>query len=195
MIFNDVIYGSTSYDMVQINKFEISARLGSEIDLNSDLINQYIAIFNENVAYRYAYVKLPFKYENGNCYIDDIEIQSAALSRVLNDAKYVYLLAVTTGIGIDKLISKMSIQNTVGSYYIDGIASASIESYIDHVNDILCNGLNVTKRFSPGYSDFPIEFQDYLLNRLSAKETLGIMLSDDNLMIPTKSITAVIGIK
>ena len=195
MIFKDVIIGATSSDVVPINKIELQARVGNGVDLNDSVIQQCLHSFKENVTYRYAYVKVQFKCENGICYFDDEPVISSSLPRVFGDSKEVFLLSVTSGIGIDKLISKATIQNSTTSYFLDAVASAGIESYIDYVTKMICNDLNVTKRFSPGYGDFPIEFQQYLLKRVSAKENLGIILSDDYLMIPTKSITAVIGIK
>ena len=195
MIYKDIIIGNTNSNMVLINKNELTARLGTNVDIESPIIKQLIDKFNESVTYRYAFIKVPFKYENGICYFENESIRSNTLTRVLQNSNEAFLLAVTAGITIDQLINRASIQNPVEMFYIDAIASAGIESYIDYVNNLICNGLNVTKRFSPGYADFPIEFQKYLLNRLSAKESIGIMLSDDCFMIPTKSITAVIGIK
>lgn len=195
MIFNDVIVGTTSSDLVPINELELAARLGCGIDFESEIIKQNIQNFKDNVTYRYAYVRIPFKYEKGLCYFENQQVSSSALSTVLKDVKEVILLSVTAGIEIDKIILKTSIQNPSSTFYIDAIASAGIESYIEYISDIICEGLNVTKRFSPGYADFSLEFQSYLLNRLVTKENIGIMLSKDYLMIPTKSITAVIGIK
>ena len=195
MIFKDVIIGATESNLVPINKIELQARVGNGVDLNDYTLQQCLRSFNENATYRYAYAKVQFKYENGICYFDGEPVISSSLSKVLKDSKEVILLFVTSGIGIDKLIAKATIQNSIMSYFIDAVASACIESYMDYVSKMICDGLNVTKRFSPGYGDFPIEFQQYLLKRISAKEKLGIILSDDYLMIPTKSITAVIGIK
>ena len=164
--------------------------------MNDDILKQYIAMFDNNVAYRYAYVRIPFKCENNICCFDGNKIiRSSSLSKVFKDAKEVIMLAVTSGIGIDKLIAKNEIINPSAAFYIDSIASASVESYIEYISDKICDGLDVTKRFSPGYADFPLEFQSYLLDRVSAQENIGIMLSSDYLMIPMKSITAVIGIK
>lgn len=194
MINNDVVFGISDTDIVPINKNELNSRLGRGID--SDVINTYIEQYNQKVIYRYAYVRIPFECRKDLCYFnDEISIKSTVLANFLNDADEVILLAVSTGLEIDKLINKSTIQNPIGAFYIDAIASAGIESYIGYISNQICYGLNTTKRFSPGYADFPLEFQSYLLERLSAKETLGIMLSKDYLMIPTKSITAVIGIK
>ena len=68
--------------------------------------------------------------------------------------------------------------------YRDGLGSQMISKELD-----------TTKRFSPGYSDFPLEFQRVLLAYLDAKNTVGIDLTDKILMVPSKSITAVLGIK
>ena len=195
MIYKDVIVGTTPSELVPINKNELLARLGQGVDLSSDIIIHNIQLYSDNVKYRYAYVKIPFECKNGICCFENEQVCSSALSTVLNDAKEVILLSVTAGIEIDKLISKASIQSPASIFFIDAIASAGIESYMDYISEIICGGLNVAKRFSPGYADFPLEFQEYLLRRLDAKENIGIMLSRDYLMIPMKSITAVIGMK
>lgn len=195
MIYNDVIIGTTDSKNVIVNKNELVARIGNGINLDTPSIQKYIKKYNENVVYRYAYTKINFKCSEGISYFEDEKVNSITLEKVLKDSKEVFLLVVTAGIGIDKLIAKTAIQNPVESFYIDAIASAGIESYIDYINNMICDGLKVTKRFSPGYADFPIEFQNYILHRVSANKNIGIMLSDNYLMIPTKSITAVIGIK
>lgn len=195
MMYKDVIFGATSSDLVPINEIELSARLGTTFSLNDDMVVNYKKIYNDNVAYRYAYVKVPFKIEDGTCCFENIELNSHSLCKVLRESNEVILIAVTAGISIDKLIAKNEIMNPSAAFYLDAIASASIESYMDYISKEICHSLNVTNRFSPGYADFPLEFQKYLLDRLSAKESIGIMLSSECLMIPMKSITAVIGIK
>ena len=50
-------------------------------------------------------------------------------------------------------------------------------------------------RFSPGYGDFDLKYQKDILEYLDANKKIGISLTDSLMMIPTKSITAIIGIK
>ena len=195
MIYQNVIFGVTNSDLVEINKNELAARLKCDVDISNEAVSSYIKIFNENVTYRYAYIKIPFSQDNNMCYFGNSKVESKSLSIVLNGSKDVYLMAVTSGISIDKLIAKYSLLNPVASFYMDAIASAAIESYADYINEEICKNLNTTKRFSPGYADFPLEFQKSLLEYINAKETLGIELTKDLLMIPRKSITAVIGVK
>ena len=195
MVKNDVIIGTTSCEIVPINRIELAARLGNGISVDSDIIKQHIDIFNEKVTYRYAYTTVQCKCINDLCYLDETVVASSALSKVLKNSTEAILLAVTAGFDIDKLISKATLQNALAGFYVDAIASACIESYIEFISNDICKGLNVTNRFSPGYADFPLDYQIHLLDRLSAKESIGIVLSNDYLMIPTKSITAVIGLK
>ena len=195
MIHNDVVFGATATEIVPLNKIELAARLGKGVDINSDIVNTFVEQYNQKANKRYSYVKLSCKCANDICCFEEILVKSSTLAKVLEESNEVIFLAVSSGIEVDQLINKCTIQNSPSAFYIDAIASAGIESYIEYISNQICAGLNGTKRFSPGYADFPLEFQSYLLERLSAKETLGIMLSKDYLMIPTKSITAVIGIK
>ena len=55
-------------------------------------------------------------------------------------------------------------------------------------------GLYLRPRFSPGYGDFPLSCQEGLLNGLQAGKRIGITLTEGSLMMPSKSVTAVIGI-
>jgi hypothetical protein len=53
-------------------------------------------------------------------------------------------------------------------------------------------GLEATKRYAPGYGDWPLADQAPLFGFLDAAR-IGISLTDDHLMIPAKSISGAIG--
>lgn len=52
----------------------------------------------------------------------------------------------------------------------------------------------LTDRFSPGYGDLPLKHQPDVLRLLEAQKRLGINLTSSGLMIPRKSVTAIMGI-
>ena len=52
-----------------------------------------------------------------------------------------------------------------------------------------------TKRFSPGYGDLALAHQKEVLKLLNAEKNVGITLTDTCLMVPTKSVSAIVGIK
>lgn len=192
MLINDVVFGAIDKNDLILNKYELSARIGGSINL--DDYKEMIDIFNRASIYRFAYVKMPIIVESSRCFFENECVESQALSNVLQGCKEAIFFAVTAGIETDRLIAKSSIQNKAYAFILDCIGSAMIEACADHVNALITKDKNCTKRFSPGYADFPIEFQRIILNRLNAQHTVGISLSEMFLMTPMKSITAVIGV-
>lgn len=52
--------------------------------------------------------------------------------------------------------------------------------------------LEPTKRYAPGYGDFELECQAALMTLVQA-DRIGIVLTEDHLMLPAKSISGVVG--
>ena len=49
-------------------------------------------------------------------------------------------------------------------------------------------------RFSPGYGDLPITLQNQLLDLLDAPRRVGLTASASHILIPRKSVTAILGV-
>lgn len=195
MIYNDIIYGSASPSDFEINKIELAARLNTDINFENELLSECIEEFNKVVNYKYAYVRVPVSIANDVCDFDFANVKSASLSRVLSDSKEVFIVAFSTGIEVDRLITKLYLKKDPSAFFIDSIGSAAIESFADYINEKMCQNLNTTNRFSPGYADFPLDFQRDLIARINANQTVGITINNELFMTPMKSITAIIGIK
>ena len=193
MIYKDIICGKCLPTEFDINGNELRARLGNSIDYPQ--INDLISEYNASASYKYAYIEIPVKVDDEFVEFDFAKVKSHSLARVLANCKSVIVIALTAGMKVDRLISRKHYSSKAEAFVLDGIASAGVESFADYVTNIVCKNRNVTNRFSPGYADFSIEIQKSLLSRLDAQTTLGIVLSKDLLMIPIKSITAIIGIK
>ena len=121
------------------------------------------------------------------------------MSRNLADCHKIIVFAATLGTGADHLIHKYSRLEMSRAVVMQAAAAAMIEEYCDQV----CSGLKaeyeargeyLRPRFSPGYGDFPLECQPALLGALEAGKRIGIKLTDSLLMMPSKSVTAVMGI-
>ncbi|MBQ7718715.1 MAG: hypothetical protein IJT38_05390 [Clostridia bacterium] len=103
-----------------------------------------------------------------------------------------YYFAATLGQSVDVLIKKTQLSSMSRAVVIDALAGAMLDDYCDKV----CGEAmpdTATKRFSPGYGDMPLSFQDTLLAKCRG-EKLGIKVLPSKLLIPSKSITAVIGV-
>ena len=69
------------------------------------------------------------------------------------------------------------------------------ESIENAVNLAMDEGRKTKPRFSPGYGDFPLDFQRDIFATMSLAKNIGITLNNSLLMSPSKSVTAVIGIE
>lgn len=132
---------------------------------------------------------------DGGCF----SVKSRSLSKNLADCHGIIVFAATLGTGADHLIRKYSVLQMSRAVAMQAAAVAMIEEYCDQVcgelrEEYEAAGEYLRPRFSPGYGDFPLACQPSLLNALEAGKRIGIKLTDSLLMLPTKSVTAVMGI-
>jgi len=120
---------------------------------------------------------------------------SKDLSKNLSGCREAFVFAVTLGHGVERLLSKMSRLSSADFFIYDAACSALAESVCDIAENIIKGDIFCKPRFSPGYGDLPLSVQKDVLSVLNAEKLLGITLTDTNLMIPQKSITAFIGIR
>lgn len=119
------------------------------------------------------------------------------IARHVGTAQAVLLLAVTLGFACERLLRQAACVNAVQGLMADACASSMVENAAEVFSDTLAyevasQGFTCGKRFSPGYGDFPLSVQPAFLEALGATKTLGIQVTPGDLMVPTKSITAVI---
>ena len=132
--------------------------------------------------------------------IDGLRVESRALSRHLAGCGEAYLMAATLGFGPDRLIARAQAAGAMAqAMALQAAAAAMIEAWCDRVNAALADealrrGQYLRPRFSPGYGDFPLACQPGLFRLLDVRRRIGVTLTDSLMMIPTKSVTAVIGI-
>lgn len=124
--------------------------------------------------------------------IEKLPFESKDLRRCLGAAKRFYLFAATLGHEVDLLIRRTAALSAADLLIVQAVAATAIEQYIDDVEPTL-EGPR-TRRYSPGYGDLPLDVQPKFLSLIEAEKSLGITLTDTNLMIPSKSVTAIIGV-
>lgn len=115
----------------------------------------------------------------------------------LKECSKCVLLAATISAGADRLIRLYEAQDMTKAVMTDCLASAAVEQVCNKVDSIVkseTEGLFQTWRFSPGYGDLPIEIQRDFLNVLDAQKRIGLNATENNILIPRKSVTAVIGL-
>jgi len=115
----------------------------------------------------------------------------------LKDCDQVILMAATLGLEVEKLLRRTQARDMALAVILDAAASAAIENVCDNLCADLAEAFApryLTDRFSPGYGDFPISQQGALFRLLDISRRIGISLSESGLMVPQKSVTALIGV-
>lgn len=128
-----------------------------------------------------------------------IATESRGLRKNLGGCKSVLLFAATLGAEADALVRKYSLVSSARAAVAQAVCAEAIENYADEINEKIRiqqaeNGRFLRPRFSPGYGDFPLSYQTDFFRLLDISKHIGVSLNDSLLMIPTKSITAIIGI-
>lgn len=137
--------------------------------------------------------------EDGIIDFGSFRVKSRNLMKNLGGCDRVLLMAVTLGLDVDRLLVKYGKLQVSRAVVLQASAAAMIEAYCnEHCREwrqiYAEKGLYLRPRYSPGYGDFSLGCQSAILNELDAAKRIGITLTDGGLMVPTKSVTAVIGL-
>ena len=109
------------------------------------------------------------------------------------------LLAATLGAQSERMLLRAQARSAGDALLLDAVLSAAIEAVCDAQEAALrleasAQGLYLTDRFSPGYGDMPLAQGAEILAVLDAQRRIGLTLTQSGLMLPRKSVTAVLGI-
>lgn len=128
----------------------------------------------------------------------NLEVRSNSLGKNLLGCDKIVLLGATLGIGVDQLLFRYSKMDMAKTVVLQACAAALLEEYCDECQDGIAEELKkegrfLRPRFSPGYGDFSIECQRNVIQMLDAAKTIGLTITESLMMVPSKSVTAVIG--
>lgn len=130
----------------------------------------------------------------------DVNVKSSSLARNLKGCEQICLFVATIGTGVDLLLRKNSVMGVSKVAIMQASGAALIEEYCDKWNQEYSQekeqkGFLTRPRFSPGYGDFSIQHQRDFFRLLNCSKKIGVTLTDSMLMVPSKTVSAVIGIK
>ena len=112
----------------------------------------------------------------------------------------VFIFAATIGLDYDRLVQRSRITSMAKASFLNSIGAAAVENVCDLLNDELgqlvkAEGKELCPRYSPGYGDYTLENQRGIFGLLNPSKLIGLSLKDNLIMVPEKSVTAIIGIK
>lgn len=189
---------------MHIDRKEVLRYLGHKncvIDKSIDLlIDECIKEIKEISNYKYVY-----NIFNIQRYEDSISLSESNLVfkgkdilEHLKDSSMCAVMAVTLGSMMDTRIRYYEKVDLTKALILDACASTAVEWICDEVQNEIKQkaenmNLGIIYRYSPGYGDFSIEIQSKVINALEAQKRIGLTVNENNILIPRKSVSAVIG--
>ena len=118
---------------------------------------------------------------------------------MLAPCEEVVLFGATLGPGVERLMMRYEVTNAADAVIMDACASTAIENICNNFEsdmraEIEAGGRYLTDRFSPGYGDLPISEQPKFFALLDMTRRVGVSLTPTTIMVPRKSVTAIMGI-
>ncbi len=163
-----------------------------------ELVEAVLPEFLTAVRGRAQYLVLPVTVTEAGVDFGLFRADSRDLARNLRGCDRAAVFAATLGMETERQKRIAGVTSPAKALVLDAMGSAGIEE----VCDGLCRQLAeqypdcvLHPRFSPGYGDLPLELQKTLLGILDAGRALGVSLSEGMLMIPQKSVTAIVGLE
>lgn len=189
-----------SEQMPKIDRKEVwryAGYFGKTDEITDELksvLDEVLADTKDMFSYKICFRRLPKNDES----LKFLEA-SKGIKKLLCSSHEVIIFCATVGTEIDRYIKKegaisplkMTLANALGAERIEALCDkfqSEIEKKIESEN------LFVTKRFSPGYGDLPLETQKDFIALLDTLRQVGVSLGASLLMSPSKSVTAIFGI-
>ena len=127
------------------------------------------------------------------------EIKGRSIEKHLEKCARVVCMAVTVGEAIElEVTGKFRNGKYVPAMLLDAAATSAVEQAADQMEQAIKQavereGFKMRSRYSPGYGDWGLDQQKELFRLTDAKE-IGMRLSTAMMLMPRKSITAIIGL-
>ena len=115
--------------------------------------------------------------------------------------KDVVFLCGTIGAEFDAWQRRLSVLSAADALLSQQIGLAAVEKVMDELeerareevegNREQGTGNRLKPRRSPGYGDLPLALSRTILAELDAPRKIGVSITDSNLLVPSKSVTAI----
>ena len=181
---------------LEISEKEVIRYLGmKEADSQIEAqVRKEISGVYDNATLKASYIRVPIVVKDNEVDFGFDVVKSKSLAINLKDCKEAYIFVATLGILNDRAIEKRFKMDRLSGAIFDCASTTLIESFCDYVNEYFGKENKLRPRFSPGYGDFSIEHQKSILKVLEAYKNVGVTLTESLMMIPSKTVTAVVGI-
>lgn len=163
----------------------------------ASLTERSLREFREIAQFSACYLVLPCRETEQGVDFGAFFAPGESLKRNLRGCEQAILFAATAGVETERQRRRAELSSMAQAVVFDAIGSAAIEVFCDWLSDGWRRdypGFVLRPRFSPGYGDLPLETQKTLLSTLDAGRKAGVSLTESLLMLPQKSVSAIVGL-
>lgn len=166
--------------------------------LQRETIHGLMFRFLKDIRARACYLEVPVSVTDDMVDLELLRIKSEHLAKNLHGCERAILFAATLGTEADRIYRSSAVTSSVSALTADAIGTAAIEAVCDKLCCEIAEQYSQYKlrpRFSPGYGDLSLYIQRDIVRILDTYRKIGLTLSDSLLMIPQKSVTAIVGLE
>ena len=170
----------------------IDDNLNMQIERNIDLCHKI-----SSPRWTYGYFDIDFAPDSVCIKDSGIVLKGHDIYDHLFGARKCVIMAVTLGMELEKRLLQLERTSMTDALILDCAANVYAENVAEYVQSIITKELkdkHTNYRYSPGYGDFAIETQNSLIPLLQCEKRIGLTVTPSSIMIPRKSITAVMGV-
>lgn len=189
---------------MKVRKSEVLRYLGHKNQKIDDTLMDFIDSCIQEIQeiskphYIYREYAINRSHREGLLLGNSLLLRGEAIAKHLKGCSKCFLLGATLGPDVDRQIRTYELTDMTRAVILDTCASEAIEGVCDEAQEEIetiaqKRGYHITSRFSPGYGDLPIELQSKILSYLDAPSKIGLTSTASSLLIPRKSVTAIIG--
>ena len=175
---------------------------GQGLDRNMDgLVETLMDEIKDLIRERYDYKTFNISKDRDNLYIGNgrFKLIGNDIRRHLEGTDRCILMAVTLGHEVDTRIRYYEKVSMTKALILDACATMEIEKICNRIcseieASLMEDNKRLTSRYSPGYGDLPLDIQKEFLALLGGEKSIGLTASSTSILIPRKSVTAIVGI-
>ena len=187
-----------SYSGVLPRKREILRYAGvlGEVGELDAVIDSCMSELSSGLRYLVCYEECDIRTIEGGVCIGNMTVRSESFRKYIGGCECAVVFCATVGLYPDRLIKRYGRVSPSRALMVDAIGSELVEALCDlFCKELKEGGADCLPRFSPGYGDLPLELQRDIFSMLDCERKIGVTLGESLLMTPTKSVTAIVGIK
>lgn len=163
------------------------------------LIEECFEELEEIAEVRWTYKTFLCTVLSGKLKIAGQVFASKNLCKNISGCEEVLFFAVTLGPEVDRRLKRYQVMEVSRAAVLQACSAAYLEEVCDQYQEQLevqyqKEGKYLRPRFSPGYGDFAIQYQEEVLKMLDAAKKIGLTRTESYMLTPSKSVTALIGV-